>query len=126
VRRRLASRLTLTAVDECKEWRDWFSSQKHDPSFWVAVLLPVAFGVVFGVGPTVLSIAFPFADARRFLQPVLPITAPATIYPQIVCKLPSGTYLFGYDVFARSYDPGSYLGRVCRDIRNDRWILSKP
>jgi hypothetical protein len=115
----------LTPAEECKEWRDWFSDQKRDPAFLVAILGPVACAVVFGVIPTILTIAFPFGDARQSLQSVVPMTAPVTIYPQMVCKLPSGTYLFGYDVFARSRDPGSYLGRVCRDIRNERWIFSQ-
>jgi hypothetical protein len=110
---------------EFSELRDWFAEWKRDNSlsFWVAVLLPWVYAVIsIGVPATLVS-AFPFSDARRVLA--LPPEV-GSIAPRITCKLPSGSYIFGYELVVRTEkDPLMPFGRVCRDVVKGSWVLMK-
>jgi len=78
--------------------------------------------ISIGVPATLVS-AFPFSDARRVLA--LPPEV-GSIAPRITCKLPSGSYIFGYElVVSTEKYPLMPFGRVCRDIVKGGWVLMK-
>jgi len=107
------------------ELRDWFAEWKRDNpfSFWVAILLPWLSAVITIGVPATLMTAFPFSDARRVLSLPPEVGAMAT---RITCKLPSGSYFFGYELVARTEtEPLKYFGRVCRDVVKGGWVLMK-
>jgi hypothetical protein len=110
---------------EFSELRDWFAEWKRDNplGFWLAVLLPWVYAVIsIGVPATLVS-AFPFSDARQVLA--LPPEV-GSIAPRITCKLPSGSYIFGYELVVRTEkDPLMSFGRVCRDLVKGSWVLMK-
>jgi hypothetical protein len=110
---------------EFSELRDWFAEWKRDNplGFWLAVLLPWVYAVInIGVPATLVS-AFPFSDARQVLA--LPPEVGA-LAPRITCKLPSGSYIFGYELVVRTEkDPLMSFGRVCRDLVKGSWVLMK-
>jgi hypothetical protein len=119
-----AIELSMSALPP--ELRDWFAEWKRDNpfSFWVAILLPWVYAVIsIGVPATLLS-AFPFSDARRVLALPPEVAAFST---RITCTLPSGYYIFGYELVASGdeKEPLISFGRVCRDVVKGGWVLSK-
>jgi hypothetical protein len=113
------------ANQEFSELRDWFAEWKRDNpfSFWVAILLPWVYAVISIAVPATLMSAMPFSDARRVLA--LPPEVGA-IAPRITCKLPSGSYIFGYElVVSTETHPLLPFGRVCRDLAKGGWVLMK-
>ena len=121
--------LSMSALppnQEFSELRDWFAEWKRDNplSFWVAVLLPWMWAVIsIGVPATLIS-AFPFSDARQALT--IPPEVGALAATRITCKLPSGSYIFGYELaVSTEKDPLKYFGRVCRDVVKGGWVLVK-
>jgi hypothetical protein len=118
-----AIELSMSALPP--ELRDWFAEWKRDNpfSFWIAVLLPWVCAVIsIGVPATLLS-AFPFSDARRVLALPPEVAAFST---RITCTLPSGFYIFGYElVVSTEKEPLIPFGRVCRDVVKGGWVLSK-
>ena len=115
----------LPANQEFSELRDWFAEWKRDNpfSFWVAVLLPWLYAVISIGVPATLIPAFPFSDARRVLSLPPEVGAMATRIP---CKLPSGSYFFGYELVVRTEkEPLKYFGRACKDVVKGGWVLAK-
>jgi hypothetical protein len=113
----------LTPAQEFREARDWLVQHKRDPFLWLIILLPLTFATLTVGVPVILMSAFPFADAKRALGQDLPSGYTATL-PKTVCKLPRGTYIFGYDLAVKSETgPPNILGRVCRDVVNGGWVL---
>jgi len=115
----------MTAAEEFREASNWFAQWKRDNplSFWVAVLLPWVFAA-FTIGvPAILVSAFPFYDAKQALT--LPAKVGAKTF-KVTCKLPSGAYIFGYDLYVENTEKNKieYFGRVCRDVVNGGWALS--
>jgi hypothetical protein len=86
--------------------------------------LPWLYAVISIGVPATLIPAFPFSDARRVLSLPPEVGAMAT---RITCKLPSGSYIFGYELVARASEkePLKYFGRVCRDVVKGGWVLMK-
>ena len=114
----------MTPAQEFGEARDWLAQHKRDPFLWLIILMPLTFvTLTIGVPATLMSV-FPFSDAKRALGQVIPI-ADLVIEPKTICKLPRGTYIFGYD-FGVKTDKGrnKTLGRICRDVINGGWILA--
>jgi hypothetical protein len=121
------SMFALPPNKEFSELRDWFAEWKRDNplSFWVAILLPWVYAVIsIGVPATLIS-AFPFSDARQALT--LPPEVGALSHTRIICKLPSGSYIFGYElvIYRSEKNPLMYFGRVCRDVVKGGWVLMK-
>ena len=87
----------MTPFGQNSELHDWFVHWKRDDplSLWVAILLPWVFAVVSIAVPATLSSAFPFSDAKQALALPPKVGAVTT---RITCKLPSGTFLFGYEL----------------------------
>jgi len=115
----------MTPAREFSGLRVWFAQWKRDNplSFWVAVLLPWVFAA-FTIGvPATLVSAFPFYDAKQALT--LPAKVGAKTF-KVTCKLPSGAYIFGYDLYVENTEKNKieYFGRVCRDVVNGGWALS--
>jgi hypothetical protein len=106
------------------ELRDWLAEWKRDSpvSFWVAILLPWVYAVISIGVPVTLVSAFPFSDARRVLA-LPPEVGPITT--RMTCKLPSGSYIFGYELVVNSEKEQMYFGRVCRDVVKGAWVLAK-
>jgi len=78
----------------------------------------------FTIGvPATLVSAFPFSDAKQALT--LPAKVGAKTF-KATCKLPSGTYIFGYELFVEKTEKNTieYFGRVCRDVVKGGWVLS--
>ena len=116
----------LPANQEFSELRDWLAEWKRDNpfSFWVAVLLPWLYAVISIGVPATLIPAFPFSDTRRVLSLPPEVGAMATRIP---CKLPNGSYIFGYELVARisEKEPLKYFGRACRDVVKGGWVLMR-
>jgi len=110
---------------EFSELRDWLAEWKRDSpvSFWVAIFLPWVYAMISIGVPATLTIAFPFSDARRALTLPAEVGAMAT---RITCKLPSGSYIFGYElIVSTEKEPLKYFGRACRDVVKGGWVLMK-
>ena len=113
----------VSSTEAFSELREWFASWKRDNplSFWVAILLPWIYAVIAVGVPAILITSFPFSDAKQALQ--LPPSIWGTT-PKTFCKMPSGTYLFGYDLAVESEGKPKGVGRVCRDVLNGGWVIS--
>jgi len=85
--------------------------------------LPWLYAVISIGVPATLIPAFPFSDARRVLSLPPEVGAMAT---RITCKLPSGSYFFGYELVVRTEkEPLKYFGRACKDVVKGGWVLAK-
>jgi hypothetical protein len=117
----------MTHTDEFSELKSWFAQEKRDPAFWVAILLPWLFAIFIVGVPAVLITAFPFSDAQKTLQPILQASDASVWHHRVGCKLPQGTYIFGYDVSVkpRNNNAPPYFGRVCRDVVKGGWVFAK-
>jgi hypothetical protein len=117
----------LTPVQEFREYRDWFTHHKRDPFLWLIILLPLTFAkIAIGV-PAILISAFPYSDAVKSLQPILQRPDVGSFGYKTICKLPQGTYIFGYDVAVKAdkADQGPKpVGRVCRDVVKGGWVFA--
>jgi len=88
------------------------------------LLLPWVYATTSIAVPAILASAFPFSDAEQTLQSTLPPSL-VTIDIKTICKLPSGTYIFGYDVAVKDEQgKAKYYGRVCRDLIKGGWVVS--
>ena len=116
----------MTPTEEFNELRDWFARKKREPAFWVAVLLPWLFAIFTVEVPTILMTAFPFSDAKKTLQ-ILQTSDVGVWHYRVGCKLPQGTYVFGYDLSMKPYNDEVpfHFGRVCRDVVQGGWIFAK-
>jgi hypothetical protein len=117
----------MTQVSEFGELKDRFAREKREPAFWVAVLLPWVFAI-FTIGvPATLITAFPSSDAKKTLEPILQRSDVGVWHYRILCKLPQGTYIFGYDLSVRPYndEAPTHFGRVCRDVVKRDWVFVK-
>ena len=115
----------MTPAREFSGLRVWFAQWKRDNplSFWIAILLPWVFVITSIAVPATLMCAFPFSDARQALALPPRVGAVST---RITCKLPSGSYIFGYELVVRTEkDPVMPFGRVCRDVVKGSWVLMK-
>ena len=115
----------MTTIGENSELRDWLVHWKRDDplSFWVAVLLPWVFAVISIAVPATLSSAFPFSDAKQVLALPPKVGAVST---RITCNLPSGTFLFGYElVVMTEHEKREPFGRACRDVVKGGWVFAK-
>jgi len=65
--------------------------------------------------------AFPFSDAKQALGQVLPSSDLVVVGTRTLCKLPRGTYIFGYDFAVTNKKT---LGRICRDVVNGGWVFA--
>jgi len=73
--------------------------------------------------PAILVSAFPYSDAKKAL-PVLRRSDVGAFGPKTACKLPQGTYIFGYDVAVQVSDKATKpFGRVCRDVVKGGWVF---
>jgi hypothetical protein len=116
----------LTPAQEFREARDWFAQHKRDPFLWLVILLPLTFATLTIGIPAILMSVFPFSDAKRALGQGLP-SGYTVIWPKTICELPSGTFIFGYDLKTDNHPASKILGRVCRDVVNGGWVFdSKP
>ena len=79
------------------------------------------FTLNFG-GIAILASAFPPADAKQAIGPVSPDVELRIGKPKTPCKLPRGTYLFGYDLVQADQGGGRRVGHICRDILNGQWV----
>jgi hypothetical protein len=80
------------------------------------------FTLNFG-GILILSSAFPPGDAKRAIGQASPNVDLRIAGTKTSCKLPRGTYLFGYDLQAwTEQGEGRKVGRICRDILNGGWV----
>ena len=88
--------------------------------------MPLTFATLTIGVPGILMSAFPFSEAQRSLGEVLPNAADMVITPRSFCKLPRGTYIFGYD-FRVKADKGPTMpgGRICRDVVHGGWVLAR-
>ena len=112
----------MTPAQEFRETRDWLTQHKRDPFLWIIILMPLTLAVIHLVGFTVLSSAFPRTDAKRAIESVSPSVRIAEIRT-FFCKLPHGTYIFGYDLAAiNEQGQETKVGRICRDISNRQWV----
>jgi len=112
--------LTLTPAQEFREARDWLKQHKRDPFFWLIIVMTLTmFTLNFG-GIVILSSAFPPADAIRAFGQVSPNVNLRIVETKTSCKLPRGTYLFGYDLGTDQGD--GRVARICRDILNGQWV----
>jgi hypothetical protein len=112
--------LTLTPAQEFREARDWLKQHKRDPFLWLIIVMTMTmFTINFGA-IVILSSAFPPADAIRAFGQVSPKVDLRTVEAKTLCKLPRGTYLFGYDLGTNQGD--GRVGRICRDILNGEWV----
>src|SRR5262245_10278871 len=118
--------LTLTLAEEFKEARDWLAQHRRDPFLWLVILMPLTFATLTVGVPAILMSIFPFSDAKLSLGEVLPITDSGLyVKTTTVCKLPRGTYIFGYDFGVIKTNTGrERFGRICRDFTNGRWIFA--
>jgi hypothetical protein len=114
----------MSSTEEFGGLREWFAQWKQDNplTFWVALLLPWVFAIVSVAVPATLISAFPFSDAKQSLNLPAGVEAVAT---KSTCKLPSGTYIFGYELAAKN-EQGKLVefGRICRDVINGGWAIS--
>src|SRR5215475_7046654 len=113
----------MTAAEEFSELRDWFAQWKRDNpfSFWTAIVLPWLFAMGTVGLPAAFVTAFPFADAENSVRQILQRSDVGTFHYKIVCKIPQGTYLFGYELTVAT--DGAF-GRACRDIVRGSWVFS--
>src|SRR5262245_14963998 len=89
-------RAVASPAQEFRETRDWLKQHKHDPFLWLIIVMPLSiFALNFG-GPAILSSKFPSADAISAFGQVAPNVDVRVGSTKIPCKLPRGTYLFGY------------------------------
>ena len=111
----------MTPAQEFRETRDWLAQHKRDPFLWLLILMPLTLFVITSGGSIILPSAFPRTDAKRAIEQVSPSVG--IVEPRSFCKLPHGTYLFGYDLAAMN-DQGQVkkVGRICRDIFNRQWV----
>ena len=109
----------MTPAQEFREARDWLKQHKHDPFLWVIIVMTLTmFTFNFG-NAAILSLAFPPADAIRAFGQVAPNIETRVGSAKMPCKLPGGTYLFGYDLVGVQNGQGTgQIGRICRDILN--------
>jgi len=114
----------LTPYQEFREARDWLAQHKRDPFLWLIILMTLtSFTLNFGSN-VILWSAFPSSDAERIIGQVLDRADVRIINTKMLCKLPRGSYVFGYDFGAVTATGGEKLGRICRDIVNGRWVFS--
>ena len=114
----------MTPAEEFREYRDWFTRHKRYPDFWLAIILPWMF-VIFIVGvPAILLSAFPISDAEKALQRILRRADVGIVRHKIICKLPQGTYIFGYDLVLKADKSATLFGRVCRDVVKGGWVFA--
>jgi hypothetical protein len=112
----------MPPAEEFSDLRDWFAREKREPAFWVAIILPWVFAI-FTIGvPAALVTAFPFSDAKKTL-PILQRSDVLSSHYKVICKLPQGTYFFGYDLWMKldKADGVASRLRVCRDV-NGGWV----
>jgi len=93
--------------------------------------MPLSFATLTVGVPAILTSAFPFADAKPALGQILPTAADAEVVAKAKtsCKLPRGTFIFGYDIEALETvsRKRKVLGRVCRDVIKGGWhFASEP
>ena len=115
----------MTPAQEFRETRDWFAQHKRDPFLWLIILMPLTLATLTIGVPAILMSAFPFSDAKRALQQVRPSADLVPVGTRTLCKLPRGTYIFGYD-FAVKIDNDLNMnlgGRICRDVINGGWVF---
>ena len=135
----------MTPAQEFREARNWLAKHKRDPFLWLIILMTLTLATLNFGSNVVLWLAFPPSDATRAIAQwqLLPSVNIITGRTRILCKLPRGTYLFGYDllVLPEVYDlpvlpePTEDLwirgiiagwpetvGRICRDVVNGEWI----
>ena len=114
----------MNPAQEFREARDWLAQHRRDPFFWLIILMALTmFTLNFG-GIVILSSAFPFSDAKRAIGQVPPSVDMRIAQARTLCKLPRGTYLFGYDLLAIDQENRKNVGRICRDVANGRWVLA--
>src|SRR5262249_9945265 len=113
----------LTPAQEFREARDWLKQHKHDPFLWVMIVMTLTmFTFNFG-NLAIFSSAFLPADAIRAFGQVASNVDLGVGSAKIPCKLPRGTYLFGYDlVRMQNGIRTGRIGRICRDILNREWV----
>ena len=114
----------MTPAQEFREARDWLAQHKRDPFLWLIILMTLTlFALNFGSN-LILWSAFPPSDAKKAIGQVLP-NGDVSIGRQtrILCKLPRGTYIFGYD-FKMAIDGADRLGRICRDVVSGGWVFA--
>src|SRR5262245_7682960 len=101
----------LTPAQEFRETRDWLKQHKHDPFLWLIIVMPLTlFTLNFG-GPAILSSAFPPTDGIRAFGQVASNVDVRVGSIKIPCKLPRGTYLFGYDLVRGAKWQGNWTDR---------------
>ena len=110
---------------EFREARDWLAQHKRDPFLWTIILMTLMFAALTVGVPAILLSVFPFSDAKRTIAQVLPSSDFVIVKTETLCKLPRGTYIFGYD-FGVKIDPKKKktVGRICRDVINGGWVLA--
>ncbi len=111
----------MTPAQEFKEVREWLAQNKRDPFLWLTIIMALLmFTLNFGI-IAILSLPFPFSDAKRVIEQLR--TGPEIVMGEgrAPCKLPSGTYIFGYDFIAKGH---VYSGRICRELVNGRWVVA--
>jgi hypothetical protein len=121
--RHIAEDLALTPAQEFREARNWLKQHKRDPFLLLIIVMTLLmFTLNFG-SIVILSSAFPPVDAKRAIGQVSPYVDLRIAGTKTSCKLPRGTYLFGYDLQARTdQEGGRKVGRICRDILNGGWV----
>ena len=109
----------MTPAQEFREVRDWLAQHKRDPFLWLIILMTLAFATLTFGG----DVIFPFSDAKRTIGQALP-NADIVVQTSTSCKVPSGTYIFGYDFGVKTDGGMKKIGRICRDVVNGGWVLA--
>ena len=118
----IGEELTLTPAQEFRETRDWLAQHKRDPFLWLIILMPLTLAAINFGGSIGLASAFPRTDAKRAIERVSP-TVHIVEVRSFFCKLPHGTYIFGYDLSATNEQgQEKIVGRICRDIFKGQWV----
>ena len=120
-----AAGFVMTPAREFREARDWLARHKRDPFLSLIILMTLTMATLHFGSNVILWRAFSPSDATRAIaqSQLLPRVNTITGRTRIFCKLPRGTYLFGYDLLVL---PGEgrpeTVGRICRDVVNGEWI----
>jgi len=82
--------------------------------------MPLTLAVI-NIGGLYLASRFPRTDATQAIESVSPSVKITEV--KRFCRLPHGTYIFGYDLEAiNEQGQEEKVGRICRDILNRQWV----
>jgi hypothetical protein len=110
----------LTPAQEFREAPDWLKQHKRDPFLWLIIAMTLLMFMLNFGAIALLGSAFPSSDAGRAIG----LARPIVLETRIFCKLPHGTYLFGYVLGAAVGEtPKKVL--VCRDMLHGGWVFDK-